>query len=154
MLLLNVGNFAGGTLSGYWFHRIWHNEAFAQDTPEREHKVRSRFYLKFPCTKDSIRSLKKEDASAKTSSPSLLRGNCVRILNPADIFFPLYCFHILFFFSWSGIVCPLGGILSLDITWMKLQKCSFEHHLSSYPKIDVFVFISVAVLFIFQWSES
>jgi hypothetical protein len=39
MLLLNAGNFAGGTLSGYWFHRIRHDEAFAEDTPEREHKV-------------------------------------------------------------------------------------------------------------------
>jgi hypothetical protein len=44
--MLNIGHFVGGAISGYWFHRIWHHEAFAEDTSKREEKL-----WPWPCLK-------------------------------------------------------------------------------------------------------
>ena len=47
VMLKNMDHFVGGALSGHWFHRIWHHEAFAEDTSKREEEVWACPCLKF-----------------------------------------------------------------------------------------------------------
>lgn len=155
-IMLNTGNFAGCALSGHWFHRIRHNEAFAEDTSEREHKAWPRFCLKLLSTKERhicevpIGGFKPHQVHECYVVIVLRTYPSWHIL--FVIFFQI---HFYFFTNMYTRLYPLGGMLSLDSIWWwnyrnVRQTCSTNLQLHVLPKNDSPFLIYICFELIFK----